>query len=354
MDNVTRRRYLAAAATALTGVAAGCAAPQSNQTMEGNSSNELEIAGDLADESAYTQVYDAIIDSIAQIRAHSVESPVSSREGSGQGSGFLVALSERGEYVVTNEHVVSGADEVEIRYTNGDWTTPTVVGTDSYSDLAVLEVSHVPEDAVALSLSEQTPVVGQEVLVVGAPFGLEGSVSQGIVSGVNRSVDVSYRQFSFPNVIQTDAAVNPGNSGGPLVDLEGRAIGVVNAGGGDNIGFAISAALARRVVPALAEDGTYEHSYLGIGHREVTRTIAEEYGLEEVAGVLVSAVDSNGPAAGELERGDIITEIDEEPIPDRHALGTYLALETSPGDEVGIECWRDGQETTVTVTLGSR
>lgn len=354
MDRVTRRRYLAVAATGVAGVAAGCAAPQSNQTMEGSSSNEFEISGDLADESAYTQVYDAIIDSIAQIRAHGVESPVSNREGSGQGSGFLVALEERGEYVVTNEHVVSGADEVEIRYTNGDWTTPTVVGTDSYSDLAVLEVSHAPADAVALSLSEQTPVVGQEVLAVGAPFGLEGSVSQGIVSGVNRSVDVSYRQFSFPNVVQTDAAVNPGNSGGPLVDLEGRAIGVVNAGGGDNIGFAISAALARRVVPALAEDGTYEHSYLGIGYREVTRTVAEEYDLEEVAGVLVSGVDPNGPAADELEGEDVIYEIDGESIPDRHALSTSLALETSPGDDIDIGCWRDGQETTVTVTLGAR
>ncbi|SFS73053.1 S1C family serine protease [Halostagnicola kamekurae] len=354
MDNVTRRRYLAAAATGITGVVAGCAAPQSESSVPGSSSTELEVDGDLAGESAYTQVYDAVIDSIAQVRAYGVESPRRLGEGTGQGSGFLVALEQDGAYLITNEHVVSGADSVEIQYIGGDWTTATIAGTDYYSDLAVLAVDHVPDDAVSLPLSEQTPVVGQQVLAIGAPYGLEGSVSQGIVSGVNRSVDVSYRRFPFPNAIQTDAAVNPGNSGGPLVDLEGRAIGVVNAGGGDNIGFAISAALARRVVPALADDGVYEHSYLGISYREVTRAVVEEYGLEEASGVLVSSVDPNGPADDELERGDVIYELDGEPIPDRHALGTYLALETRPGDEVGIEFWRDGQERTVTVTLGSR
>ncbi len=351
---VGRRNVLAVAGTGLASVLAGCAAPRVERTMEGSSSSEFEYDGDIADESIYTQIYDAIIDSVAQIRAFGVESPIDGGEGQGQGSGFLVDLERSGAYLVTNEHVVAGADAIEIQYINGDWTGARVVGTDYYSDLAVLEVSHVPADAVPLSLSEQLPVVGQEVLALGTPFGLEGSLSQGIVSGINRSVDAPGREFSFSNVVQTDAALNPGNSGGPLVDLDGEIVGVVNAGGGENIGFAISAALSRRVVPALVEDGSYDHSYLGIGYAPVTRRVAEENGLDEVAGVIVSRVSPNSPSSGVLESGDVISEIDGEPIPDRHALGTYLALETSPGDEIPIELWRNGRETTETLTLGSR
>ncbi|WP_459885355.1 S1C family serine protease [Halostagnicola bangensis] len=351
---VGRRKFLAVAGSGLAGVVAGCAAPRAERTMEGSSSSEFEFDGDPTDESIYTQVYDAIIDSVAQIRAFGVESPIDGSEGQGQGSGFLVDLEGESAYIVTNEHVVAGADAIEIQYINGDWTGARVVGTDYYSDLAALEVSHVPEGAVPLSLSEQPPVVGQEVLAVGSPFGLEGSLSQGIVSGVNRSVDAPGREFSFSNVVQTDAAVNPGNSGGPLADLDGEILGVINAGGGENIGYAISAALSRRVVPALIEDGAYDHSFLGIGHAPVTRTFAEENGLDEVAGVIVTGVSPGSPSSGVLESGDVISRIDGEPIPDRHALGTHLALETSPGDEIAIGLWRNGRETTSSVTLGSR
>ncbi len=280
-----------------------------------------------------------------------------------------IGLSLRRDHIVTNDHVVAGGEEVDLQYINGDWTGTRLVGTDHFSDLAVLEVDHVPDAATPLSLSNERPVVGQEVLAIGNPYGLEGSMSQGIVSGIERSVNAPDRRFSFPDVVQTDAAVNPGNSGGPLVDLDGNVIGVVHAGGGNNIGFAISAALADRVIPGLIADGEYKHSYLGIGLLSVDRIVAEENDLEAATGIAVTDIVSGGPADGVLQGatgtverrgepipvgGDVIFEIDGEPIPDRHALATHLALETSPGETIDIRLWRDGTETTESLTLDAR
>ncbi|RQG92427.1 S1C family serine protease [Natrarchaeobius chitinivorans] len=362
--NLSRRRLLAAAGGGFAGVLAGCAEPQRDSALEGGVSSEIE-RGDVADGSAFTDVYDAIIDSVTQVRVFGVEDPLTEGEGRGQGSGFL--YDDR--HIVTNEHVVADGEEVDLQYINGDWTATRLVGIDRYSDIAVLEADHVPDAATPLSLTEQRPVVGQQVLAIGNPYGLEGSMSAGIVSGVDRTLDAPGRQFSFPNVVQTDAAVNPGNSGGPLVDLEGNVVGIVNAGGGNNIGFAISAALAERVVPALIEDGEFDHSYMGITLATVDRLVAEENDLDAATGVIVVGVLSDGPADGVLKGadrsarrrgesipvgGDVILEMNGEPIPDRHALSTFLALETSPGEDLELRLLRNGAETVETMTLGSR
>ncbi|MEY7850594.1 S1C family serine protease [Natrarchaeobius sp. A-rgal3] len=363
---LSRRHLLAAAGGGLAGSLAGCAEPQRDSAVEGGVSAEIDH-DNRAEGSAYTDVYDAIIDSVTQVRVFGVEDPLTETEGRGQGSGFL--YDDR--HIVTNEHVVADGEEVDLQYINGDWTATKLVGVDRFSDLAVLEADHVPDAATALSLTEQRPVVGQEVLAIGNPYGLEGSMSAGVVSGVNRSVDHPGRRFSFPNVVQTDAAVNPGNSGGPLVDLEGNVVGVVNATapGGNNIGFAISAALADRVVPALIEDGEFEHPFMGITLSTVDRLIAEENDLSEAGGVIVVDVLPDGPATGVLEGadrtttrrneeipvgGDVILEMNGEPIPDRHALSTFLALETSPGDELELLLRRNDSETVETMTLAAR
>lgn len=353
-----RREFLALAGTGLASAVAGCAEPRVNNSMDGDSSYTID-RDDLAEGSAYTDVYEAVIDAVTQVRVRGVDG--AGGEG-GQGSGFLLD----GDHVVTNDHVVAGADAIDLQYINGDWTDATILGTDFYSDLAVLAVDSAPDEATPLSLSEEWPVVGQEVLAIGNPYGLEGSMTQGIVSGVDRTIDVPEREFSFSNVVQTDAAVNPGNSGGPLVDLDGQVVGVVNAGGGDNIGFAVSAAMTSRVAPALAETGEYDHPYMGIGLATVDRSIAEANGLPEATGIVVTHVEDGQPADGVLEAatvrrrdglpvgGDVIYAIDGEPIPDRHALSTYLGLETSPGDTIDIDCWRNGVETSVSLTLGTR
>ncbi len=359
-----RRQVLALATTGVATAIAGCSEPRRTSQVEGDSSHEIDREN-LAEGSAFTDVYDAVIESVTQVRAFGVEDPITDQEGQGQGSGFLYDES----HVVTNDHVVDGAEEVDLQYITGDWTSTRLVGTDRFSDLAVLEVDHVPEEATPLSLTTDRPVVGQQVLAVGNPFGLEGSMSEGIVSGVDRTIQAPGQNFSFPNVVQTDAAVNPGNSGGPLVDLEGNVIGVVHAGGGENIGFAISAALTDRVVPALLEDGAFEHSYLGIELASVDRTIAEENDLEEATGIIVAGVESGGPADGVLEGaqdsvvrggepipigGDVIYEMNGQPIPDRHALSTFLALETTPGEVIELRLWRESEEVVEELELGAR
>ncbi|MFC6717153.1 S1C family serine protease [Natrialbaceae archaeon GCM10025810] len=357
-----RRTFLAAAGAGLAGAAAGCTEPGSS--IPGSSVSEID-RDNLAEGSTYTEVYEATIDSVLQVRVFGVPDPDGGEDrGRGQGSGFLFGDA----HVVTNHHVVYDAEEIDLRYINGDWTEARVVGTDFYSDLAVLEVDHVPGAADPLPMTEQFPVPGQRVLAIGNPFGLEGSMSEGIVSGVDRSLTLPGREYAFPNVVQTDTPINPGNSGGPLVDLEGRVVGVVNAAGGQNIGFAISSALARRVVPELIERGEYDHSRVGIRFVSVDRLVAEENDLEEAAGVMV--VEASGPAADAgldgadrtVERhgepipvaGDVVRRLDGEPIPDEHALSSFLALETSPGDEIAVEFVRDGETRETNLVLGTR
>jgi len=360
-----RRRLLATASAGVVGAVAGCVEPGADSSIEGGTSHDIDREN-LADGSTYTEVYEALIDSVVQVRAFGVDNPLTGEEGEGQGSGFVVDDS----HIVTNEHVVAGAEEVDLQYINGDWTSTRLVGTDFYSDLAVIEADHVPDSATPLSFTDTTPVVGQEVLAIGNPFGLEGSMSSGIVSGIERTLSPPDREFSFPDVIQTDAAVNPGNSGGPLVDLSGTVVGVVNAAGGENIGFAISAALTNRVAPSLIEDGTYEHSYLGIGLEPVDRPLAEQNDLSEAAGIMiVEAVPGEAAANAGLQGssgtvthrgepvpvgGDVIVRLDGEPIPDEHALSRFLALETSPGETITVEYKRDGRTETTSLTLGSR
>ena len=362
-----RRSVLTAAAGGLLASLAGCAEPRARTgvSFEGTHSAPERERGD---GSTYTAIYERTIDSVTLVRVFGVDDPLTGGEGQGQGSAFLVDEN----HVVTNEHVVAGGDEVDLQYVNGDWTTTELVGTDVYSDLAVLEVEHVPDEATPLTLAETTPAVGREVLAIGNPFGLEGTMTQGIVSGVDRSLGVggrTGRARSFPNVVQFDAGVNPGNSGGPLVDLDGEVVGVINAGGGDNIGFAISAPLARRVVPALIEDGVYHHPYIGVVLQTVDRAIAEENDLDRPGGVIVVDVADDAPASGVLRGsddqvtrygdplpigGDVILEVDDHPVPDRHALSAVLTLEMSPGDTVPVTLRRDGELTTVELTLGER
>ncbi len=356
-----RRRFLSLAGAAGLATVAGCAQPGAS-TVQFNQSDTASAGANpenTADGTAYTEVYDAINDAVTLVRVEGDGGFGGPAQG--EGSGFLF----QDGHLVTNDHVVFSDEDadVEVQYPTGEWTGGEVVGTDFYSDLAVIEVDAVPEEAPTLAFAEEQPVVGQEVLALGNPVGLEGSLSKGIVSGVNRAVSPGGHDFSYPNVVQTDAAVNPGNSGGPLVDMDGEVVGVVHATQGENIGFAISAAMSRRVVPALLEAGEFRHSFMGISQVPVDPTIAEANDLEEPTGILV--VDVGGPAEGVLEPsestgqgipvgGDVIRALDDEPIPDNHAMSTYLALETDPGDTIAITVGREGEEVTVDLTLGER
>ncbi|WP_276272844.1 S1C family serine protease [Haloarcula litorea] len=282
--------------------------------------------------------------------------------GRGAGSGFVYD----DHHVVTNEHVVGEQEYVELRLHDGTWLTGEVVGTDPYTDLAVVAVEDLPEDADPLPVAEANPEPGERVVAIGNPMGLDGTITVGYVSGTNRS-NPTGTGFTIPETIQTDAAVNPGNSGGPLLTLDGTVVGVNRAKGGDNIGFAIAPVILSRVVPALIEDGVFRPAYLNVRTVDVSPTVAEANRLDDTTGVLV--VDVGEDAAGTLRGcdrvvrvrgrevptgGDVIVAVDDRSVRSTEELTSYLLTEASPGDTAELTVRRDGRETTVTLTLGER
>ena len=347
----TRREIiLTSGATTVAGLA-GCSSPLSTSTPKSDA--DTGDGTPTADEPAdYTEIYEATIDSVVRI------------ETDGQGTGFMYD----DQHIVTNAHVVGTAQSARVRFTEGRWNTGEVVGVDPHSDLAVLTVDDVPEAASPLSFADADPEVGQRVLAIGNPYNLNGTMTSGIISGVDRSIP-SPAGFEIPDAIQTDAPVNPGNSGGPLVDLDGDVVAVINSGGGDNIGFGISAALTQRVVPELIATGDYDHAYMGVSFEDVTPTVARVNDLPAARGLLVVGVAPGGPSDGRLQPsseitivdgervpvgGDVIRAVDDRAIETSEALGSYLALETSPGETVEVTVLRDGREETVPVELGTR
>jgi serine protease Do len=348
-QRTTRRRYLGALGATLTASLAGCSGVLGDGNTTNGSSTTTEVSSENAttasrpSPSPYTRVYRNTIDSIVLIG-------VTSRSGQGgQGSGFVF----RDNYIVTNAHVVSNASTVQVRFSKGQWRSASVVGTDPSSDLAVIEAQDPPQYAEPLPLVEDPPVIGMKVAAIGSPYSLEGSITSGIISAVNRSIPAPNGR-KIPDAIQTDAPVNPGNSGGPLLNLQGEVVGVVSSGGGENLAFAVSAALMKRVVPALIEDGDYDYAYIGIVPRTVTPSVAERVGLDQPRGVLVRSIRSGTPAAGTLRQGDIILAINGNQIDTKEQLASYLALKLSPGDTVDVTVLRNGERRTLSFTLGSR
>ena len=346
MTRQTRRRFLAATAGVAAGLA-GCLsgareapdpAPQSDSPPEGDS--------------PYAAVYGATIDSVVFVG-----------DESGGGSGFVYD-----DVIVTNQHVVRDADTIGVRFEGGEWREAGVTASDGYADLAVLSPDG-PSYAGPLSLVDTVPAVGTEVLALGSPFGLESSVSAGIISGRNRSLPNEQTGFSIPNTVQTDAGLDPGNSGGPLVTMDGEVTGVSVAGAGTSVGFAVSPLLAGRVLPELIQTGNYDHPFLGISLIEVTPQVAEANDLGEPRGIFVVETLDGGPA-GETLRGagdevvvdgtrvpiggDVLVELAGNRIDSQADLGTTLALSLSPGDRVPATVLRDGERQGIEVGIGTR
>ncbi len=292
----------------------------------------------------------------------------------GEGSGFVW---DKEGHIVTNNHVVADADEVTVVFAGGTSVDATVLGTDPNVDLAVLQID-VPADKLApVTVGDSDALkVGQMAVAIGNPFGLENTMTYGIVSALGRTIQSGTSRFSIPEVIQTDAPINPGNSGGPLLDHEGRVIGintqiVSQSGSNAGIGFAVPVNIARQVVPVLIEKGSYDYAWLGISGQTLLPEVADFLNLPDgTQGALVIEVSKDGPAdkAGLVGSdktlksagieyplgGDIIVSIDDQPVQDMEDLITYLTGEVHPGDEVTLGLIRDGKEITVTVTLGTR
>ncbi|WEL23933.1 S1C family serine protease [Candidatus Nanohalovita haloferacivicina] len=287
-----------------------------------------------------------------------------------QGSGFV--YNKEG-YIVTNQHVIDGADSIDVIFSDGTRKKAEVVGSDVYNDLAVLKVNK--QNLKPLPLANSTEVMrGQTAVAIGNPFGLSGTMTAGIVSAKNRNIRTE-GGFSIPNVIQTDAAINPGNSGGPLINIHGKVIGVNTAiqsstGTFNGVGFAIPSNTVKRVVPDLIENGERQHSWIGVSGLDVNSDISEAMNLSTSTGFLVMDVVEDSPAekaglqAGTRNEtingitytlgGDVITAINGTEMTGISDILTYLAEETEPGDEVTITVIRDGEEVEVPVTLASR
>lgn len=267
------------------------------------------------------------------------------------GSGFII---DPGGYVVTNNHVVDGATEVRIKLADQEEYAATVVGTDPDTDLALLKVS-APRPLPSVWFGESARLrTGDPVIAVGNPFGLGGSVSAGIVSARGRAID----DGPYVDFIQTDAAINRGNSGGPLFDMDGRVVGVNSAilspnGGSVGVGFAVPSDLAKTVVAQLRETGRVDRGWLGVMVQPVTPEIAEALGLDGRSGALVAQVVPGGPAAGHLQAGDVIRTVDGTPVESVRELPKIVAAATI-GKPVRLEVLRDGRPIEVAVEIGRR
>lgn len=304
----------------------------------------------------------------------------------GQGSGFVV--SEDGE-IVTNAHVVTNAtqvggqpgpvkeaDEVYVEFGDRNQVAAEIVGTDMNSDIALLEVDPEGLELKPIPLGNSDEVqVGEPVFALGSPFGQEQSLSAGIVSATDRSIQ-SLTEFRIDGAIQTDTSINPGNSGGPLLDASGKVIGVdqqinTTSGANQGVGFAIPINLAKRAVNQIRQNGEVRYAYIGVRSQALYPQLAEKLGVDAPTGALISSVVPGGPAdkAGLRGReegsslqfqgrrvalgGDVIVAVDGQKLVGESDLARFIALK-NPGDKIKLTIIRDGEEREVDVTLGER
>ena len=265
------------------------------------------------------------------------------------GSGFII---DAAGYVVTNNHVIEGADEITVIFDDGDELKATLVGTDEKTDLALLKVTSKNQLPPAKMGDSDKARVGEWVMAIGDPFGLGGSVTTGIISARNRDINAG----AYDDFIQTDAPINRGNSGGPLFNMYGEVIGVNTAiysptGGSVGIGFAIPINAAKNVINQLRAAGVVRRGWLGVRIQEVTDELAESLGLDRGRGALISGMDQNGPAqkAG-LQNGDVVLTFDGKAVTDNRALPRMVA-DTQIGRTVNVEILRRGQRRTLPITV---
>jgi len=318
------------------------------------------------------ELFKMVENSVVQITARGEE--LRFFEDERLGSGFVY---DTNGHVITNNHVVEGTDKVTVTFLDGTVYNADIVGTDLYTDLAVIMVDVPKEKLVPLPLADSSKLqVGQQVAAIGNPFGLSGSMTTGIVSQLGRLLPLQeVGGFSIPDVIQTDAAINPGNSGGPLLDLKGQVVGVnsaIESGTGQfaGVGFAIPSNTVKKIVPVLIQDGKYRHPWLGVSGTDLVPEIADALGLKETKGFLVidvivdSPADKYGIRGGSKQMtldgrqirlgGDVIVSIDDIPVRKIDDILVYMQREKSVGDEIIVSIIREGKPMQITVVLSER
>ena len=279
-------------------------------------------------------------------------------DGFVQGSGFVYNFQRR-NVVITNYHVVQGVANLSVTFHNGNGYSASVLGSDPYADLAVISVDAPSAEFKPLRIvSSSSLCVGEQVIAVGNPYGLVGSLTTGVISALGRTIvaDMTNR-FSIANVIQTNTLINPGNSGGPLLNSAGEVIGITTAIVSDSQGlaFAIPSNTILREIGALIATGTYSgHSYLGVNGNDMNYNLAQQFGSSVTYGWRIGSVVSGGPSEGKLQVGDIIIALDGVKIKNNDDLASYLAEKTVPGQSVNITVIRNVASINVTVVLKER
>ncbi|QLH09165.1 S1C family serine protease [Candidatus Nitrosotenuis sp. DW1] len=288
------------------------------------------------------------------------------------GSGFVY---DNLGHIITNNHVVSGAKTVDVRFVDGNIYSASVIGTDPFNDIAVLQITddYSDEQLNPLPLADSSTLdVGQQVIAIGNPFGLSNTMTTGIISQMGRLLPNQGSGYSISNVIQTDAAINQGNSGGPLLNMDGQVIGINTAiqsttGEFSGIGFAVPSNTIKRVLPSLIEKGTYAHPWLGVSGTSLVPDIAQKLGLaKNYKGVFVTSTVKDGPAAKagvqeasyninrEVKSGDVIIALDGHKVRDIDDLIIYLSENKNVGDKVVLQINRNGNILDLTAVLQER
>jgi putative serine protease PepD len=331
-------------------------APAANVGEPLPASGEPADAGDgVAAAIDFTDLYERVRPSVVRITTGDVDESLFERDSDGLGSGVVV---DADGHILTNFHVVRGFDEVTVTFSNGRTATAQVVGTDPGNDIAMVKVDADASDLQPATLGDSGELrVGSLVAALGNPFGLDGTFTTGIISGINRSLPSSANGRPIRGLIQTDAAVNPGNSGGALFDAQGRVIGIntaienPNGNGFAGVAYAVPINTPKRFLSQLVEGETIDHPRLGISGQALTAADAAEIGVAQ--GVAVLAVDSGSGAddAG-LQQGDIIVEIDGVPMTAFESLADYIDSR-DVGDEVTLSVQRDGERLELRAELKS-
>ena len=336
---------------------------ESLPTLEISASDVVVSADLISQQDALISLYEIVSPGVVSIF-------VITDQGGGQGSGFVI---DNQGHIVTNYHVVEGANYLEVSFSSGLKSTAEIVGVDTDSDLAVIHVDVPEAELTPLALGNSDALqVGQIVIAIGNPFGLSGSMSTGIVSSLGRSLDSLNQSengqfFSAGDLIQTDAAINPGNSGGPLLNLKGEVIGINRAirtfnfnDSGDSlnsgIGFAVSVDILKRVAPSLIATGSYDYPFLGLSSiPSLTLADAQQLGLDRTNGVFITNITAGGPAdqAG-LVVGDMILAVNGRQVNNFNEMISYLFVNTSPGENITLIILRDNVEINLELVLGSR
>jgi len=365
----TRTRWpLLLAAVATAALLAGCSDDRSGGSNQSAAAaqtprEETPSPARIPKDEPVARVAAAVSPSVVQVNVEvSQQTPLGTQRGEGLGSG--VVYRDDG-YIITNAHVVRGASDVEVAFADGSTEPVEVVGSDPNSEIAVLRVDRNDLPAATFKTDEQ-PIVGQLAVAIGSPAGFEATVTAGIVSAVGREFprelvgNDEEAASALVDLIQTDAAISPGNSGGALVDRDGNIVGINVAylppaeTGAVNLGFAIPADTAISIADQLIETGEVTTPYLGVGTIPLTPEVAEQFGLSVESGELVDSVrPGSGAQEAGVRRGDVITAIEGEEVASYGDLLSTLR-DYQPGDTVGLTIVRGGEERTIDVTLGER